>query len=136
MKCPRTEDRTCMPVFLLGSKPQRSVVRQEVKGLPVVSYLWLDLVCLFFVCLFSCAPSNPYSSSRGKHLFRAQHLSLVAWEGLDSPKDVPVLQKPSLNVGATGKANGASMASLQRENEHLPWIKRLGHPHTLIFKQP
>jgi hypothetical protein len=95
-------------------------------------------VCFLFVCLLACfaVPLQIHTLVVEDSIYlRAQHHSPVAWEWLDSSKDVLALQKPSLNVGATGTANGAFMASLQRENKHLPWIKRLCHPCTLSFKQ-
>lgn len=39
MKGPSAEDRT-WPVFLSGSKPEASVARLEMEGLPVVSYFF------------------------------------------------------------------------------------------------
>lgn len=82
MKCPRAEDRT-WPVYQ-GPSQKRSVVQQEMKGLPVVSYLWFDLVCLFCVCLFFCATPTPYTRSRREHLSQSPaSFSLVAWEWLD-----------------------------------------------------
>lgn len=39
MKGPSAEDRT-WPVFLWGSKPEASVARLKVEGLPVVSYFF------------------------------------------------------------------------------------------------
>lgn len=115
MKGPSAEDRT-WPMFLSGSKPEASVAPLEVEGLLVVSY--------FFS---SCATLNPCPSTSREYLFQGpQHHSPAAWEWLDSfPKMFLLFRNRVYKWGYFGTANGASMASLLRENKHWFRIKRL-----------